>query len=183
MFDEFLTPVRRALISVSDKTGVLELAAELEALGVELISTGGTARALRDAGIAVRDVSDVTGFPEMMDGRLKTLHPKIHGGLLGRRGIDDASMHEQAIEPIDLLVVNLYPFESTVARPDCSLDEAVENIDIGGPAMLRAAAKNHDHVSVVVDPADYATLLGALHDRGGVGLTQRRQFAAKAFAL
>jgi len=154
-------PVRRALLSVSDKTGVLELARALAAMQVELLSTGGTAKALRDAGIAVRDVSEVTGFPEIMDGRVKTLHPSIHGGLLGRSGIDDAVMAEHGIRPIDLLVVNLYPFAATVAKPDCSYDDAIENIDIGGPAMLRAAAKNHARVSVVVDPAQYAGLLEA----------------------
>src|SRR6478735_9460459 len=133
-------PVRRALLSVSDKTGLLELARLLEGQGVELLSTGGTARALRDAGLAVRDVSDVTGFPEIMDGRVKTLHPMIHGGLLGRAGIDDAVMAEHGIAPIDLLVLNLYPFEQVSARSDASMDEIIENIDIGGPAMLRSAA-------------------------------------------
>jgi len=174
-------PVRRALLSVSDKTGVLELARALAAMQVELLSTGGTAKALRDAGIAVRDVSEVTGFPEIMDGRVKTLHPSIHGGLLGRSGIDDAVMAEHGIRPIDLLVVNLYPFAATVAKPDCSYDDAIENIDIGGPAMLRAAAKNHARVSVVVDPAQYAGLLEALH-AGGTTPAQRRGFAAKAYA-
>ena len=132
-------PVRRALLSVSDKTGLVELARELAALGVALLSTGGTAKALREAGVAVTDVSDVTGFPEIMDGRVKTLHPKIHGGLLGRTGTDDAVMAQHGIAPIDLLVVNLYPFAATVAKPGCTYDDAVENIDIGGPAMLRAA--------------------------------------------
>ncbi len=173
--------VRRALLSVSDKTGVIELARALHAHGVELLSTGGTAKALRDAGIAVRDVSDVTGFPEIMDGRVKTLHPSIHGGLLGRDGTDDAVMAEHGIAPIDLLVVNLYPFEATVAKPDCTYEDAVENIDIGGPAMLRAAAKNHARVAVVVDPADYATLLEAVA-QGGTDDAQRRVFAAKAYA-
>ncbi len=174
-------PVRRALLSVSDKTGVLELARALAAMQVELLSTGGTAKALRDAGIPVRDVSEVTGFPEIMDGRVKTLHPSIHGGLLGRSGIDDAVMAEHGIHPIDLLVVNLYPFAATVAKPDCSYEDAIENIDIGGPAMLRAAAKNHARVSVVVDPAQYAGLLEALQ-AGGTTLAQRRGFAAKAYA-
>ncbi|HET6631659.1 MAG TPA: bifunctional phosphoribosylaminoimidazolecarboxamide formyltransferase/IMP cyclohydrolase [Rhodanobacteraceae bacterium] len=182
MFDEPLAPIRRALLSVSDKTGLAELAAGLDALGVELISTGGTARAIREAGIEVRDVSDVTGFPEMMDGRLKTLHPRIHGGLLGREPQDDAAMHEQGIAPIDLLVVNLYPFEQTVARPDCSLAEAIEQIDIGGPAMLRAAAKNHARVTVIVDPADYAPLLDTLGAHEGTTAAQRLAYAAKAFA-
>ena len=174
-------PVRRALLSVSDKTGLLALARELAGHGVELLSTGGTARALRDAGIPVRDVSEVTGFPEIMDGRVKTLHPAIHGGLLGRTGVDEAVMAEHGIEPIDLLVVNLYPFAATVAKPDCSYDDAVENIDIGGPAMLRAAAKNHARTSVVVDPAQYDALLEALRV-GGTTLAQRRGFAAKAYA-
>ena len=174
-------PVQRALLSVSDKTGIVELARELAALGVALLSTGGTAKALREAGIDVTDVSDVTGFPEIMDGRVKTLHPKIHGGLLGRSGVDDAVMAEHGIAPIDLLVVNLYPFAQTVAKPGCTYDDAVENIDIGGPAMLRAAAKNHARTSVVVDPADYAALLGAL-EAGGTDAAQRRAFAAKAYA-
>src|SRR4249919_1111195 len=174
-------PVRRALLSVSDKTGLLELARILADQGAELLSTGGTARALRDAGLPVRDVSDVTGFPEIMDGRVKTLHPKIHGGLLGRSGTDDAVMAEHGIAPIDLLVVNLYPFAATVAKPGCSYDDAIENIDIGGPAMLRAAAKNHARVSVIVDPSDYPALVEALQ-RGGTTEAQRRGFAAKAYA-
>jgi phosphoribosylaminoimidazolecarboxamide formyltransferase/IMP cyclohydrolase len=174
-------PVRRALLSVSDKTGVLELARGLAALGVELLSTGGTAKAIREAGIPVRDVSEVTGFPEIMDGRVKTLHPKIHGGLLGRSGTDDAVMAEHDIAPIDLLVVNLYPFAATVTKPGCRYDDAIENIDIGGPAMLRAAAKNHARVSVVVDPADYGALAEAI-EAGGTTLAQRREFAAKTYA-
>ena len=174
-------PVRRALLSVSDKTGLVELARGLHALGVDLLSTGGTARSLREAGLPVRDVSEVTGFPEIMDGRVKTLHPKIHGGLLGREGTDDAVMAEHGIAPIDLLVVNLYPFAQTVAKPDCSYEDAIENIDIGGPAMLRAAAKNHARTSVVVDPADYEALLEALK-AGGSTAAQRRAWAAKAYA-
>ena len=174
-------PVRRALLSVSDKTGVVELARQLAALNIELLSTGGTAKSLREAGIPVRDVSEVTGFPEIMDGRVKTLHPKIHGGLLGRSGTDDAVMAAHGIAPIDLLVVNLYPFAATVAKPDCSYDDAVENIDIGGPAMLRAAAKNHARVSVVVNPSDYTSLVEALQ-QGGTSEAQRRGFAAKAYA-
>ncbi len=173
--------IRRALLSVSDKTGLLELAAALAAAGVELLSTGGTARALRAAGLAVHDVSAVTGFPEIMDGRVKTLHPRVHGALLGRAGVDDAVMAEHAIAPIDLLVVNLYPFEATVADPAVDLDTAIENIDIGGPAMLRAAAKNHERVTVVVEPADYALVLAALA-AGGTGLAERRALAAKAYA-
>ena len=136
-------PVRRALLSVSDKTGLIELARALAARNVELLSTGGTAKAIRDAGLAVRDVSEVTGFPEIMDGRVKTLHPKVHGGLLGRRGTDEAVMAEHGIAPIDLLVLNLYPFEQVTADPAAKFTDIVENIDIGGPAMLRAAAKNH----------------------------------------
>ncbi|MFH2078600.1 MAG: bifunctional phosphoribosylaminoimidazolecarboxamide formyltransferase/IMP cyclohydrolase, partial [Pseudomonadota bacterium] len=174
-------PVRRALLSVSDKTGVVELARGLHALGVDLLSTGGTAKALRDAGLPVRDVSEVTGFPEIMDGRVKTLHPKIHGGLLGREGTDDAVMAEHGIAPIDLLVVNLYPFVQTVSTPGCSSDDAIENIDIGGPAMLRATAKNHARTSVVVDPSEYGALLGALQ-AGGTTPAMRRAWAAKAYA-
>ena len=145
--------MRRALISVSDKSGLVDIASGLVALGVSLVSTGGTARTLRDAGLEVAEVSEVTGFPEIMDGRVKALHPRIHGGLLGRREVDAEVMREHGIEPIDLLIVNLYPFEKVTAAPDCSHDEAIENIDIGGPAMIRAAAKNQDHVAVVVDPA------------------------------
>ena len=182
MFDTTLAPVRRALLSVSDKHGLLDLARALDALGVELLSTGGSARALREAGLPVREVHEMTGFPEIMGGRIKTLHPRIHGGLLGRRGADDAVMAEHGIAPIDLLVVNLYPFEQTVARPDCGLDEAIENIDIGGPAMLRAAAKNHAHVAVLVDPADYAPLIEALRGEGGTTLALRQRLAAKAYA-
>jgi len=182
MSDKSASPIRRALLSVSDKTGLIELAGALASLGVELLSTGGTARSLRDAGLVVRDVSEVTGFPEIMDGRVKTLHPKIHGGLLGRRGTDDAVMAEHGIAGIDLLVVNLYPFEATIARDDCSLDDAIENIDIGGPAMLRAAAKNHAHVAVLTDPADYATLLAALTETHGTTLALRQRLAAKVFA-
>ena len=147
-------PVRRALLSVSDKTGVVDLARGLARHGIELLSTGGTAKLLAAQGLTVREVSDHTGFPEIMGGRVKTLHPKIHGGLLGRRGTDEQVMALHDIEPIDLLVVNLYPFAETVARTNCSYEEAIENIDIGGPAMLRAAAKNHDAVAAAVDPAD-----------------------------
>jgi phosphoribosylaminoimidazolecarboxamide formyltransferase/IMP cyclohydrolase len=176
-------PVRRALLSVSDKTGVLELARALGARGVELLSTGGTARLLAAERVAVREVASYTGFPEIMDGRVKTLHPKIHGGLLGRRGVDDAVMAQHGIAPIDLLVVNLYPFAQTVARPGCSYEEAIENIDIGGPAMLRAAAKNHESVLVVVDPADYALVLKELDTHQGASApATRARLAAKAFA-
>ncbi len=162
-----LLPVRRALLSVSDKTGLIELARALAKRNIEILSTGGTAKLLGDAGILVREVSTYTGFPEIMAGRVKTLHPKIHGALLGRRGLDEAVMALHGIEAIDLLVVNLYPFAQTVARPGCSYGEAIENIDIGGPAMLRAAAKNHEAVAVVVDPADYATVLDELESHEG----------------
>ena len=174
-------PVRRALLSVSDKSGLLPLAEALIAHGVQLLSTGGTAKALRDAGLTVIDVSTVSGFPEIMDGRVKTLHPKIHGGLLSRAGTDDAVSAEYGIEAIDLLVVNLYPFAATVAKSDCSYDDAIENIDIGGPAMLRAAAKNHARVAVLTDPADYAGFIEALAD-GGSTAAQRRVWAAKTYA-
>ncbi|MGA7296561.1 MAG: bifunctional phosphoribosylaminoimidazolecarboxamide formyltransferase/IMP cyclohydrolase [Rhodanobacteraceae bacterium] len=182
MFGDSPLPIRRALLSVSDKTGLVDLARGLEAMDIELVSTGGTARNLREAGISVREVSELTGFPEIMDGRVKTLHPAVHGGLLGRRGNDDQVMDEHGIEPIDLLVVNLYPFEKTISSPDCTLDHAIENIDIGGPAMLRAGAKNHEHVAVIVDPGDYAALIEALRRDGGTSLVRRRQYAAKVFA-
>ena len=176
-------PVRRALLSVSDKSGLLDLARALAARGIELISTGGTAKALSAAGIPVREVSDVTGFPEIMDGRVKTLHPKIHGGLLGRRGTDDAVMQQHEIAPIDLLIVNLYPFAATISKPGVTYDEAIENIDIGGPAMLRGAAKNHADVTVVVDPADYPELLAELAaNNGATRLQFRSRLAARAFA-
>lgn len=175
--------VRRALISTSDKHGVEDFARALHRLGVELVSTGGTARLIAAAGIPVREVSALTGFPEIMDGRVKTLHPRVHGGLLGRRGTDDAAMREHGIEPIDLLAVNLYPFERTVAEPRCRFADAVENIDIGGPAMLRAAAKNHAAVVVVVDAGDYPRVLRELDEGGGaVAAGTRRELAAKAFA-
>ena len=175
-------PIARALLSVSDKHGLADFARALAKHGVELLSTGGTAQALRNAGLAVREVADYTGFPEIMDGRVKTLHPKIHGGLLARRGTDEAVMRAHGIEPIDLLVVNLYPFAATIARPDCSFDEAIENIDVGGPAMLRAAAKNHEDVTVLVDPADYATVLAELDSSGDTSIDTRSRLAAKAFA-
>jgi len=178
-----LTPVRRALLSVSDKTGIVEFARELKERGIELLSTGGTAKLLVRHGISVKEVAEHTGFPEIMGGRLKTLHPRIHGGLLGRRGVDEAVMREHGIEPIDLLAVNLYPFAATVARPDCSYDDAVENIDIGGPAMVRAAAKNHASVTVVVDPGDYRGLLDELAaNQGATRIVVRQRLAAKAFA-
>ena len=174
-------PVRRALLSVSDKTGIVELATALAGLGVEVLSTGGTARALAGAGLKVTEVADYTGFPEIMDGRVKTLHPRVHGALLGRLPTDAAVMKVHGIEPIDLLVVNLYPFTRTVARAGCTYDEAVEDIDIGGPAMLRAAAKNHARVAVVVEPEDYAGLLEALH-AGGTLPAERRRLAQKTYA-
>ena len=178
-----LVPVRRALLSVSDKTGLAELGAALARHGVELLSTGGTAAALRGAGLAVTDVSDHTGFPEMMDGRVKTLHPKVHGGLLALR--DDpghaASMAEHDIAPIDLVVVNLYPFAATVAK-GAGRDEIIENIDIGGPSMVRSAAKNHGFVACVTDPDDYAGLIAELDASGGTNLATRKRLAAKAFA-
>ena len=175
--------LRRALISVSDKTGVVELARTLAERGVAILSTGGTARLLTEQGITVTEVSKHTGFPEIMDGRVKTLHPRIHGGLLGRRGVDESVMSLHGIERIDLLVVNLYPFAETVARPACTYSEAIENIDIGGPAMVRAAAKNHDAVTVLVDPADYGALLGELEQHDGSTTPQLRAWlAAKAFA-
>jgi phosphoribosylaminoimidazolecarboxamide formyltransferase / IMP cyclohydrolase len=178
-----LTPVRRALLSVSDKTGIVELARELRERGIELLSTGGTAKLLVSHGIPVKEVAEHTGFPEIMGGRVKTLHPKIHGGLLGRRGVDEAVMRAHDIEPIDLLAVNLYPFAATVARPDCTYDEAVDNIDIGGPAMVRAAAKNHASVTVVVDPGDYRALLDELAaNQGATTVAVRQKLAAKAFA-
>ena len=177
-----LLPIRRALLSVSDKTGIVDFARALAEQGVELLSTGGTAKLLADNGLLVIEVADYTGFPEMMDGRLKTLHPKIHGGLLGRRGKDDAAMAEHSIPPIDLLVVNLYPFEATVAKPDCTLAHAIENIDIGGPTMLRAAAKNHAAVTVVVDADDYVRVLAEMRaQNGAVSAATRFDLAAKVF--
>jgi phosphoribosylaminoimidazolecarboxamide formyltransferase/IMP cyclohydrolase len=173
--------IRRALISVSDKSGIIELAQALRERGVELLSTGGTARLIAEQAIAVTEISDYTGFPEMMAGRVKTLHPKVHGGILGRRGVDEAVMQEHGIEPIDLVIINLYPFQKTVANPDCSLADAIENIDIGGPAMVRAAAKNHESVTVVVDPGDYATLLQEITETGAVSDTTRFSLAIKAY--
>jgi phosphoribosylaminoimidazolecarboxamide formyltransferase/IMP cyclohydrolase len=178
-----LTPVRRALLSVSDKTGIVEFARELKERGIELLSTGGTAKLLVSHGITVKEVAEHTGFPEIMGGRVKTLHPKIHGGLLGRRGLDEAVMRAHDIEPIDLLAVNLYPFAATVARAGCTYDDAVDNIDIGGPAMVRAAAKNHASVTVVVDPGDYRALLDELAaNQGATNVVMRQKLAAKAFA-
>ena len=176
-----MNKIQRALLSVSDKTGVLELAQKLSDLGVELLSTGGTAKLLQEAGLPVKEVSEHTGFPEMMAGRIKTLHPKIHGGLLGRRGTDEAIMAEHNISPIDLVVVNLYPFEATIARDDCTLPMAIENIDIGGPTMLRAAAKNHAAVTVLIDPSDYDNIVSQIATNGGVDDTTRFDLAVKTF--
>ncbi|CAL1239181.1 bifunctional phosphoribosylaminoimidazolecarboxamide formyltransferase/IMP cyclohydrolase [Candidatus Methylocalor cossyra] len=173
-------PVSHALVSVSDKTGLVEFCRGLVASGVAILASGGTFRTLREHGIAAREVSDYTGFPELMEGRLKTLHPKVHGGILGRRGRDEAAMAAHGIVPIDLVVVNLYPFEAAVARPDCALAEAIEHIDIGGPALIRAAAKNYAAVGVVVDPADYPGVLEELR-QGALSEATRFRLAAKAF--
>jgi phosphoribosylaminoimidazolecarboxamide formyltransferase/IMP cyclohydrolase len=174
--------IKRALISVSEKTGVVEMAKGLEALGAEILSTGGTAKALREAGVKVTDVAAYTGSPEILDGRVKTLHPKIHGGLLGRRSVPAhvEQMKQQGIGPIDVVVVNLYPFEATIAKPHCPFEEAIENIDIGGPSMLRSAAKNHEDVLVVVDPTDYQRVLDAAK-AGTVSRELRRELAMKVF--
>jgi phosphoribosylaminoimidazolecarboxamide formyltransferase/IMP cyclohydrolase len=172
--------IKRALISVSDKTGIVDFARALTERGVEILSTGGTAKLLSENNISVTEVSQYTGFPEMMDGRVKTLHPKIHGGILGRRGLDDAVMADNDIGRIDLVLVNLYPFEATVAKPNCSLEDAIENIDIGGPTLLRAAAKNHKDVTVLVDSADYNRVLKEMA-KGGISPETRFELAAKAF--
>ncbi|MFT7286462.1 MAG: phosphoribosylaminoimidazolecarboxamide formyltransferase/IMP cyclohydrolase [Halieaceae bacterium] len=182
MSDVAMPRVRRALLSVSDKNGIVDFARGLATAGVELLSTGGTYKQLRDAGLTVTEVSDHTGFPEIMDGRVKTLHPKIHGGILARRDRDEAVMAEHQIAPIDMVVVNLYPFENTVADPDCALEDAIENIDIGGPGMLRAAAKNHAWVSVVVHADDYGRVLTAMtQNDGAVPPGLRRDLAVRAF--
>jgi len=179
-----MNKISRALLSVSDKTGLVPFAQALAAAKVELISTGGTAKALREAGLTVKDISEHTGFPEMLDGRVKTLHPLVHGGLLYIRGnaTHEAAVKEHAIKPIDLVVVNLYPFEATVAKPNVSLHDAIENIDIGGPSMLRSAAKNHDSVTVVVDPFDYAEVAKQIGESGNTTLEFRRALAAKVYA-
>jgi phosphoribosylaminoimidazolecarboxamide formyltransferase/IMP cyclohydrolase len=174
--------VKRALISVSDKTGIAEFASELRAMGVELLSTGGTYRLLREHDLEVTEVADYTGFPEMMDGRVKTLHPKVHGGILARRGQDDAVMAEHGIDAIDMVVVNLYPFEATVAKPDCTLEDAVENIDIGGPTMVRAAAKNHRFVNIVVNTSDYKGIIAEMKSQdGATTMATRFNLAIKAY--
>jgi phosphoribosylaminoimidazolecarboxamide formyltransferase/IMP cyclohydrolase len=177
--------IKQALISVSEKSGIVEFARELHELGITILSTGGTARLLRDAGLAVTEAGDYTGFPEMLDGRVKTLHPKIHAGILARRDVTEHMdvMEKMAIPAIDLVVVNLYPFSQTVARPECSLEEAIENIDIGGPTMVRAAAKNYESVTVVTDPADYPVVLAEMKAGGGATtLASRFRLACKAFS-
>ncbi|RIZ67664.1 MAG: bifunctional phosphoribosylaminoimidazolecarboxamide formyltransferase/IMP cyclohydrolase PurH [Methylococcales bacterium] len=174
--------ITRALVSVSDKSGIVDFCQALSQRGIELLSTGGTAKILADHNIPVTEVSDYTGFPEMMDGRVKTLHPKVHGGILGRRGIDDAIMASNDIKPIDMVVVNLYPFEQTIANPDCDFETAIENIDIGGPTMIRAAAKNHADVAIVVHPSDYTIILAELESNGNTLSAQTRfQLALKSF--
>ena len=178
---ENITPVRRALISVSDKSGIVEFAQALNARGVEILSTGGTYKLLKENDIPAVEVSDYTGFPEMMDGRVKTLHPKVHGGILGRRGQDDGIMSEHGINPIDMVVVNLYPFAATIARPDCDLPMAIENIDIGGPTMVRSAAKNHKDVAIVVNASDYDSIVTELDSEKGLTHKTRFDLAVKAF--
>ena len=178
--------VRRALISVTDKTGLAEFARNLNNLGVQLISTGGTAKLLRESGVAITEISDYTGFPEMLDGRVKTLHPKVHGGILGIRDNPEhvKTMVEHGIQPIDMVVVNLYAFTKTIERPGCTLEEAIENIDIGGPTLIRAAAKNFRHVAVVTDPKDYADVLEELKSsQGSVSEKTCFRLACKAFCL
>ncbi len=179
-----MAKITRALISVSDKNGIIEFSQQLAGYGVELLSTGGTAKLLREAGLTVKDVSEFTGFPEMLDGRVKTLHPKVHGGLLGMRSNPEhvAKMKEHGIENIDMVVVNLYPFEATIAKEGCHLEDAIENIDIGGPTMLRSAAKNYPDVTVLVDSADYAQVLEEMKaTAGAVSATTNYALAVKVF--
>ncbi len=178
-----MAKIKRALISVTDKSGIVEFAKALAGMGVDILSTGGTAKALREGGIKVTDVSEYTGFPEMLDGRVKTLHPKIHGGLLGVRSNPEhvRVMKEHGIENIDLVAINLYPFKQTIAKPGCTLEDAIENIDIGGPAMLRSAAKNNESVTVVIDPADYAVVLDEIRARGEVSKETNFRLAVKVF--
>jgi len=177
-----MVKVKRALISVSNKQGIVEFSKHLQALDIEILSTGGTAKLLADNNIHVTEVSEYTGYPEMMDGRVKTLHPKVHGGILGRRGIDEAIMQENEIAEIDLVVVNLYPFETTIAKPDCLLVDAIENIDIGGPTMVRSAAKNHASVAVVVNPGDYQNIISEMNaNNGSIPKSRRFALAVKAF--
>ena len=178
--------IERVIISVTDKSGIVEFANSLSGLGVQILSTGGTARALREGGISVTDISDYTGFPEMMDGRVKTLHPKVHGGLLGLRDNPEhvEMMKAHGIKTIDMVVVNLYQFEKTVAKEGVTLEEAIENIDIGGPSMLRSSAKNFRHVTVIIDPADYGVVLGEMKKTGGeTTLKTRFRLARKVFQL
>ncbi|MCG2722414.1 MAG: hypothetical protein L6290_10420 [Thermodesulfovibrionales bacterium] len=179
-----MAKIKRAILSVSNKKGLLEFAKELSAMGVEILSTGGTARALREGGIPVKDVSEHTGFPEMLDGRVKTLHPKIHGGLLSRRKNpkDMEEIEKHGIVPIDMVVVNLYPFEETIAKPDVTFEDAIENIDIGGPTMLRSASKNFQDVAVIVDPADYAPVIKEMKERNGeLAYKRKLELAKKVF--
>ena len=177
--------VERALISLTDKSGIEDFARALSAEGIEILSTGGTASKIRDAGIAVVDVSDFTGFPEMLDGRVKTLHPKVHGGILHQRANSEhlEQCSQYGLKPIDIVAVNLYAFEKTIADPGCSLEDAIENIDIGGPTLLRAAAKNFQDVTVNVDPDDYVTVLNEIRESGNTSLKTRFRLATKVFAL
>jgi phosphoribosylaminoimidazolecarboxamide formyltransferase/IMP cyclohydrolase len=178
--------IQRAIVSLSDKTGILDFAKELASFGVEILSTGGTAKTLREGGLKVMDISEYTGFPEMLDGRVKTLHPKVHGGLLGIRDnpAHAQKMKEHGIRGIDMVVINLYPFEATIAKPDCTLEDAIENIDIGGPSMLRAGAKNYPYVAVIVDPADYKPILEEMKKSGGaVSKETNFRLAKKVYAL
>lgn len=180
-----MAKIKRAVVSVSNKEGLAPFVQDLASFGVEILSTGGTAKALREGGIKVIDVSEYTGFPEMMEGRVKTLHPKVHGGILADRDKEEhlAQMQAQGIKPIDMVVVNLYPFEATVAKPGCTLEEAIENIDIGGPTLIRAAAKNFKHVTVVVDPGDYPRVIQEMKASGGeVSRKTNLELACKAFA-
>jgi phosphoribosylaminoimidazolecarboxamide formyltransferase / IMP cyclohydrolase len=179
-----MAKIKKVIISVSNKAGILELARELSTFGVEILSTGGTAKSLRESGLSVKDISEYTGFPEMLDGRVKTLHPKVHGGLLGRRSNPEhvSKMKEYQIDPIDMIVVNLYPFEETVAKKDCTLEDAIENIDIGGPTMLRSAAKNYEDVTVIVDPADYPKIITEMQaNNGAVSKATNFYLAKKVF--
>jgi phosphoribosylaminoimidazolecarboxamide formyltransferase / IMP cyclohydrolase len=181
-----MKPITRALLSVTDKSGIVEFGQFLAGHNVEILSTGGTAKALREGGVKVTEVSDFTGFPEMLDGRVKTLHPKIHGGILGRRDLasHQEQMAQHGIKPIDMVVVNLYQFEQVVAKPGCTLEDAIENIDIGGPAMLRSSAKNYQDVAVVTDPADYAHIMHEMKlGKGALNLATRFALAKKVFKL
>ena len=180
-----MAKIKRVLISLSDKTGAVEFAKELAQFGVEFLSTGGTAKILRDAGLNVKDVSEYTGFPEMLDGRVKTLHPKIHGALLGLRNNPEhvETMKKHSIEPIDMIVVNLYPFKETISKPGCTFEDAIENIDIGGPAMLRSASKNFQSVTVVIDPADYSVIIDTMKKNNGeVGADLNLKLAQKVYS-